>query len=358
MKGRVVHAQLPAVQPHEIGGVRGIGLDFRDVFPAVVHHKVKVVREVGQQLLQPLLPLVEGRLHGGEGEGVVPVDIHPLPEAVKDRLAVQVRKNHRAGLESRQVEGFRAGNAGYNVVRNFRREGRHGGVFLSMEDKIGVNFVREQCHVVFHAQLRHPPQLLRRPDQSQGVVGIAEQEQVCLAELGLEVLPVHHPAAVPLHELVLQHRAAPGLGHVVKLGIDRRLDQHIAALRSEQAHGGGNGLHHPQAEAHSGWVDLPAVPALLPAPDGLEVAVRPGGVAPKSLLRPGGEGVNDGLGSLEVHVRNPQRDHVLSAEFFLSLVVFGGAVSGAVDDLIKIVLHSHLFLSSGGHPPERYSPDY
>ena len=169
---------------------------------------------------------------------------------------------------------------------------------------------------------------------------IAEQEQICLLELFLKVGPVHAPLAVVLQEAVFQNLPVPGLGHVVKLGVHRRLDQHAAALRGEELHHSTNGLDHAQAEAHELGVDVPAVAALLPAPDGLKVALRTGGVAPDALLSPGSQGVDDGLGGLEVHVRDPKVDHVVGAEFLLPLVVLGGVVAGAVNDLIKIILHT------------------
>ena len=193
---------------------------------------------------------------------------------------------------------------------------------------------------MLQAQFHHPAQLLFRPDMAQGVVGGAQQEQVRLLQFLLKVCPVNGPLAVLLHELILQNLAVPCLGHIIELGVHRRLNQDAATLRGEQLHAGGQGLHHAQAEAHEGLVDIPAVAALLPAPNGLKIAVRPGGIAPDALLGPGLQGVDDGLGGLEVHVRDPQGDHIVGAEFFLALVVLGGVVVGTVDDLVKIVCHS------------------
>ena len=106
----ICESQFPAVQPHEIGGVGGVSLDFGDVLFAVVHHEVKVGGEVGQKLLQPFLAAcAEGGLHGGEGKGVVPVNVHALPEVVKNPLHVGIGEDHGTGLQAGQVEGLGTG---------------------------------------------------------------------------------------------------------------------------------------------------------------------------------------------------------------------------------------------------------
>ena len=52
-KRLVAHAQLPAVQPHQVGGVGAVGLDLGNVFRAEVTDVVKIAGDVFQQLLQP-----------------------------------------------------------------------------------------------------------------------------------------------------------------------------------------------------------------------------------------------------------------------------------------------------------------
>ena len=229
---------------------------------------------------------------------------------------------------------------------------------LAVEDQVGVNLVGEQDHPVFDAQLHHTAQLLRRPHDAQGVVGATQEEEVGLGQLGLEVGPVHLPPAVLFHEGILQHPAVPRLGHVVELGVHRGLDEHAAPLGGKELDHGADGLHHAQAEAHQARVNVPAVAALLPAPDGLKIGVRAAGIAPDALLGPGGEGVDDGLGGLEVHVRDPQGDHLVGAELLRPLVVFGGAVAAAVHHGVEIILHrgSSFFLSWPGLPGPVFCP--
>ena len=110
-------------------------------------------------------------------------------------------------------------------------------------------------------------------------------------------------------------------------------------LGGVELHHGAEGLDHPQAETHEARVRGPAIPAALPVPDGFEIAGGPGGVAPEPLLRPGLQGVDDGLVGPEVHVRHPQGNHVVPSELLEPLVILGGEVSTAVYHLVKIVSH-------------------
>ena len=267
------------------------------------------------------------------------MDVHGAPEIVEQPLAVAVGEDHGAGLQARQVEGLGAGDAGDNVACDLRGEGSHRGVLLAVEDEVGVDLVGEHLHVVFHAKLRHTAKLLRCPHDAKGVVGVAEEEEVAPGELFLKFLPVHDPPAVLLPEGALHHLPPGGLGHVVKFGVNGGLDQNAAALGSEQANHHGNGLDHAKTVAHFFHINLPVVPALLPVPDGLKIALRPGGIAPETLLGPLRQGVDDGLGGAEIHIRDPQGDHVGGAEFFDALVILGRAVFAAVDDGVKIVFH-------------------
>src|SRR5699024_2865168 len=224
-------------------------------------------------------------------------------------------------------------------------KGGGNGVVLAVEDQVGVDLVRHQQGAVFDAQLGHPPQVGGVPDDAQGVVGVAQQEDAALFHLGGKIVKVDVPAAVLLHQLVFHHGAVPGLDHVVKLRIDRRLDQDLVPVPAEQLDDGRHGGHHAQAPAHQGRVGLPAVALDFPFLHGFKVAGRAGGVAPDALLGFGLAGVDDGLGGAEVHIRHPQGDDVGGAELFDPLVVFGRTVVAAVDDLIKIVLHTRLLCS-------------
>src|SRR5699024_216428 len=221
------HVQVPAVQPHQVGGVGAVGLDLGDVPGAVVADVVKVAGDIRQQLLQPLLPFPVGGFHGHRAEGVVAVDVHAAPELVKDGLHLRVGEDGGAGLQAGQVEGLGGRDAGDDVAGDLGRKGGGDGVVLAVEDQVGVDLVRHQQGAVCDAQRGHPPQVGGVPDDAQGVVGVAQQEDAALFHLGGKIIKVDVPAAVLLNQLVFHHGAVPGLDHVVKLRIHRRLDQDL-----------------------------------------------------------------------------------------------------------------------------------
>ena len=222
------------------------------------------------------------------------------------------------------------------------RERSGDGVVLAVEDQVGVDLVRHQQGAVFDADLGHPAQVGGVPDDAQRIVGVAQQEDAALFGLGGKVVEINVPMAVFLHQLVFHHGAVPCFHHVVELGVDRRLDQDLVPVLAEQLDDGRQAGHHAQTPAHEGGVGLPAVALDLPFLHGLKVAGRAGGVAPDALLGFGLAGVDDGLGGAEIHIRHPQGDDVGGAELFDPLIVFGRTVVAAVDDLIKIVLHTRL----------------
>ena len=65
---------------------------------------------------------------------------------------------------------------------------------LAVEDQVGVDLVRHQQGAVFDAQLGHPPQVGGVPDDAQGVVGVAQQEDAALFHLGGKIVKVDVPA--------------------------------------------------------------------------------------------------------------------------------------------------------------------
>ena len=345
MKRFVAQAQIPAVQPHEVGGIGGVGPDLGDVLFAVVHHEVEVGGNVGQELLQPFLAFIEGHLHGGDGEGVVAVDIHVGPELVEHGLHVSIGEHRGAGLKTCQIEGLGGGNAGDHIGGDLGGEGGGGDVALAVEDEVGMDLVADHQNLVLQTQLHHPAQLLLRPDDAPRIVGVAQQEDVRAPELFLEVGPVHRPCAALLYQLIFNDVPASQLGHVIELTVHGGLDQNIAVLGGIEPDHDAEGLDHAGTEAHEGRVGVPAGAALLPVLHGLEIAGGPGGVAPDALLGPGLQRVNDGLGGPEVHIRDPQGDHIVGAELLDPFIILGGEVFGAVYHLVEIILHDSHILS-------------
>ena len=218
----------------------------------------------------------------------------------------------------------------------------------SVENKIGMDFIGDQQRAVFHAKLRHFPQILRPPHQPQRVMGIAQQEDTAILDLGCEIIEIHVPRSIFFHQLVFHHGTAPGFHHIVEFRVDRGLDEDLVPLRAEQLDDGGQGRNNAQAPAHQCGVGLPVVAPDLPLLNGFKITVRTGGIAPDAFLGFCLAGVDDGLGRPEIHVRHPQGDHVARSKLLDALIVFGRTVGAAVDHLIEIVFHRQLLLLSFG----------
>ena len=255
---------------------------------AVIPDEVEIPVDVFQQLIQPLLTLVEGGFHGGQAEGVVAVDIHVHPGFVIQFLHPHIGEDGGGSLKACQIEGFGTGNAADYFAGNLLRQAGSGDMGFAVEHLIRVDLVRNQQHAVFTAQIGHAGQLLAGPYDTQRIVRAAQQEHAHLRQLGFKVFPVHGPFAVLFHQLVFHHSAVPGFGHIVKLTINRGLDQHFTAFRGEQLYQHAQCGHNAQAPAYQTAIDGPAMAALLPVADGFKVAGRAAGVTPDAFLCTGG----------------------------------------------------------------------
>ena len=129
------------------------------------------------------------------------------------------------------------------------------------------------------------------------------------------------PMVVFLYHFIFHHGAVPCLDNIVKLRVDRGLNQHLVAIIAEQLDNGGQGRHNAETPAHQGSIGLPVVAAHFPVLHSLKIAVRAGGVAPNAFLGLCLAGVNNGLCRAKVHIRNPQRNHIGRSEFLDALVI-------------------------------------
>ena len=180
-------------------------------------------------------------------------------------------------------------------------------MLFPMEDQVGMDLVGNHQHVVFKADRKHPFQFFLRPYPSQGIVGIAEDEKLHLRVLCLsfKVFKVHFPYAVPLQEVILHQGPSGIFCDIEKFRVHRRLDQDLFSLLGKQLDDPRQGRDHSQAPAAERRIKLPAVSSLLPVCIRLKIAVRPGGITPDPFLRFLFAGVDDGLGRLKIHIRDP-----------------------------------------------------
>ena len=208
------------------------------------------------------------------------------------------------------------------------------------ENQVAVDLIGDHQDVVLQAQLHHPRQLFPAPHLAQRVVGGAEDEQLGLLELSFKVGPVHLPmAGRRLQQLIGQHGAPLKVRHFRKLRVDRRLDEDVVLRFRENAHQRRQRRNYAQRVAAKGRVRAPTVAAGLPGAGGLKVAGRAGGVAEQALPGPGRHGVQNRLGRGQIHVGNPQGDHLVRAEDPHALFVLGGMMPRTVHRGIKIIVH-------------------
>ena len=73
-------------------------------------------------------------------------------------------------------------------------------------------------------------------------------------------------------------------------------------------------------------VRQPAVAFLLPCGDGLEILGRPPGVAEDPLIGADLDGIHDAGGGLEIHICDPQGDHIIGAVVQDGFLHLGGVV--------------------------------
>ena len=220
-------------------------------------------------------------------------------------------------------------------------DGGHGGVLMAEEHQVAVDLVADDKGAVLHAQLTHAAQLLGSPHPANGIVGVAENEDGGLALEGvLKGLEVHVVAAVfVLFQGDGQGFAVPVLHRVIKLAVNRSQEQDLITGIGELPHTGAQGRDHAQAEQAALDIGPPAVALLLPVAHGLEIGVGAAGVAEHSLLVARVDGIQDGLGRAQVHVRDPHGDQIPAAVPLFQFIVLCRKIVPAVNGLIKIVLH-------------------
>ena len=325
---RVVQAQSSGVDPAEIGGLRGIGLQLGEMLGAEFANEAHVAAQIDQQLIQPLLTLLIGGHGSHQREAVVPGNVHPLQLRHVGVLVFHGVIDDGGGLEARQIEGLAGGDAGGGDGGDLRGHGGHGDVLVTIQHQVGVDLIGDDPHTVLYADIAHRLQLLTGPDPAHRVVGVAEDEILhAVGGLLRKVLQIHSVTAIFIPLQGADHQLTASVVYHVGKGVVHRLlnEDLIGGL-------GEHGQHHPHTGNHAGGeghvlrVRQPAVALLLPCGDGLEILGRPPGVAEDALIGAGLDGVHDAGGGLEIHVRDPQGDHIIGAVVQDGLLHLGGVV--------------------------------
>ena len=213
-------------------------------------------------------------------------------------------------------------------------------MLVAVQHQIRMDLIGDDLHAVAEADLAHRPQLFGSPHPAHGVVGVAEDEESAAPGFFLKVREVHGVIAsvIPLQRA--DHQLTAGVQHHVGEGmVHRLLNEDLVAGLCKHGQDHPHAGHHAGGERHLFHIGLPAVALFLPAGNGLKVFGRPPGVAENALVRPGLDGVHDAGRCAEIHVRDPQGDHIIGPVVQLCLLKFGRIILGTVYDLVKIEFH-------------------
>ena len=219
-------------------------------------------------------------------------------------------------------------------------------MLVAVQHQVGVDLVGDDLHAVLHADVAHLLELLTGPAAANGVVGVAEDEVLgAVLGLGFKVLQIHGVIAVFVPLQGADHQLPAGVVHHVGKGmVDGLLNEHLVAGLGEHGQHHAHTGHHAGGKGHLGNIGQPAVALLLPGGDGLKVLGGTPGVAEDTLVSSRLDGLHDAGCRTEVHIRDPQRDHVVGAVVQLRFLELGRVVIRAIHDFIKIISHAVILL--------------
>ena len=84
--------------------------------------------------------------------------------------------------------------------------------------------------------------------------------------------------------------------------------------------------------------------AFQPTGNGLEISIILEMIAVNGVFGPFDDCLSDEVGSFEVHVSHPHRQHIRIAEHLSAQVVFHAVGVSAIDDFVEIVFHCRMSL--------------
>ena len=213
-------------------------------------------------------------------------------------------------------------------------------MLVTVQHQIGVDLVGDDLYPVADADITHGLQFFRGPDPAHGVVGVAEDEVLGVLGLLLKVGVVHGVIAVFIPLQGTDHQLPAGVVHHVGEGmVYRLLNEDLVAGLGEHGQNHPHTGHHAGGEGHLLHLRPPAVALFLPGGDGLEILGGPPGVAEDTLVGPLLDGLHNAGGGAEIHIRDPQRNHIVGAVVQDGFFKFGGVVLRAIHDLVKIISH-------------------
>ncbi len=217
-------------------------------------------------------------------------------------------------------------------------------MFLAMEHQIRMYFVRNHQHVIGMANLKHLLQLLFRPYDPKRIMGAAQKKDFHIRVFCflLKICKINCPFSILFNQLVFNYVSFPCLCNIVELRIHGSLNHNRIPFPGKHLDNCRQCRYNSQAPAYFFLVNLPAMPAELPAKYCIKIGVRPICISPDPFHCFFHACIDDWLCRLEIHICDPKRNHIRGTKLFLPLIVFSSAIFTSVNYDVKIILHMKL----------------
>ena len=173
----VIQAQAPAVQPRQVRALKRHQAHSRHAVDGCLQHRVVPV-EYLLELVEPFLSAFVACLGGRDAEHARLVVARAVAGAFERRAQVGVGNEDVGQLQSGQIERFAGRRAHHGVSRVgiAERGVRH--VLEAGAREVGVDLVGDDGDAVAQADVADAPQLVGGPSAADGVVRVAQDEQL------------------------------------------------------------------------------------------------------------------------------------------------------------------------------------
>ena len=310
MRGRVGEAECGDVQPSEVGAFHVRGADGAEVRDS--KFEAGAVRDEKGVLVVEPGGVVEGGGEGGVGEWR-DVGCHAFDGGGEPFAEAIVGDYRHGAAEAGEVVCLGGGEEGDRAFGDVVVQAGDGDVAaVGVQHDRAVDFVAHERGVVGDYQFREAGEFVAFVDAPGWIVRIAEQHHRRLPrDAGCQIVEVHRPAVIAAEH---QRRDLPpqtgSHGHVEerRIGgrqhhqIRRRTGQHLRR-EIERRHDAGD--PHQPLFAHD-----PVVASRKPGDERLHRRGRRGGVAEDRMLQAFADRVDHERRNWQVHVRDPERQHV------------------------------------------------
>lgn len=213
-----------------------------------------------------------------------------------------------------------------------------------------MNLVRQDHHVVLHAQFADARKLLGRIDASRRIVRVRHQENLRPGELAVEVVEVDPETAVgTLQQRVVDDHPVVESRLPRERMVDRRLDHHPVALLRESTQRENDSGDHARSEVDPLLFHFPTAVTPHPVDHRPEITVRTKGISVNRMPGPADDRFGNGLGHCKIHIGDPHRNHVRAPEHLVPRVELFAVGRLAGNDFIEIVIHTQLNRSQSYH---------